>query len=92
MTDIYSKPVMVDPPSGHRYGFPKLYDQTKEEGTMLEWLVREGYPQSEIDHYDGQLYCSFWYPEEKATDTLNNFFGENKQKTEDFHERFNEPS
>jgi hypothetical protein len=35
MTDIYSKPVMVDPPSGHRYGFPKLYDQTKEEGTML---------------------------------------------------------
>ena len=92
MSDIYSKPVMVDPPSGWKYGFPKLYDQTKEEGTMLEWLVREGYPQSEIDHYDGQLYCSFWYPEEKATDTLNNFFGENKQKTEDFHERFNEPS
>ena len=83
---------MVDPPSGHRYGFPKLYDQTKEEGTMYDWLVREGYPQSEIDHYDGQLYCSFWYPEEKATDTLNKFFGENTQKTEDFHERFNEPS
>jgi hypothetical protein len=38
------------------------------------------------------FYCSFWYPEEKATDTLNKFFGENKQKTEDFHERFDEPS
>ena len=55
MTDIYSKPVMVDPPSGHRYGFPKLYDPKKEEGTMFDWLVREGYPQSEIDRYQKAL-------------------------------------
>jgi hypothetical protein len=56
---------MVDPPSGWKYGFPKLYDQTKEEVTMLEWLVREGYPQSEIDRYEGQFYCSFWHPEDE---------------------------
>jgi hypothetical protein len=65
MTDIYSKPVMVDPPSGHRYGFPKLYDPSKEEGTMFDWLVREGYPQSHIDKYASQFYCRFWYPEEE---------------------------
>ena len=71
MTDIYSKPVMVDPPSGHRYvgpdgkTFPKLYDPSKEEGTMYDWLIREGYPQSEIDRYEGQFYCRFWYPEEE---------------------------
>jgi hypothetical protein len=66
MTNIYSKPVMVDPPGGHRYGFPKLYDPSKEEGTMFDWLVREGYPQSEIDRYGKQnLYCTFWYPEEE---------------------------
>lgn len=65
MTDIYSKPVMVDPPSGHRYGFPKLYDSSKEEGTMYDWLVREGYPQSEIDKYGNYFFCRFWYPEEE---------------------------
>jgi len=41
MTDIYSKPVMVDPPGGYLYGFPKLYDPSKEKGTMYDWLVRE---------------------------------------------------
>lgn len=64
MTDIYSKPLMVDPPSGHRYGFPKLYDQSKEDGTMHDWLVREGYPQSEIDKYGNYFFCRFWYQEE----------------------------
>lgn len=62
----YDRPVMVDPPGGHRYGFPKLYDPSKEEGTMFDWLVREEYPQSEIDRYGKQnLYCTFWYPEEE---------------------------
>ena len=61
----YDRPVMVDPPSGWQYGFPKLYDPSKEEGTMYDWLVREGYPQSEIDKYDSQFYCRFWYPEEE---------------------------
>jgi len=61
----YNRPIMVDPPGGWKYGFPKLYDPPKEEGTMYDWLVREGYPQSEIDKYDSQFYCSFWYPEEE---------------------------
>ena len=64
----YDRPVMVDPPSGHLWGFPKLYDPSTEEGTMYDWLVREGYPQSEIDKYDAQFYCSFWYPEEKQNE------------------------
>ena len=63
----YNRPIMVDPPGGWKYGFPKLYDPSKEEGTMYDWLVRQGYPQSEIDRYDGQFYCRFWnwYPEEE---------------------------
>lgn len=61
----YDRPVFVDPPGGHRYGFPKLYDASIEEGTMYDWLVREGYPQSEIDRYEGQFFCRFWYPEEE---------------------------
>jgi len=64
----YDRPVYVDPPGGYKFKgpdgktFPKIYDPSKEEGTMYDWLVREGYPQSEIDKYDSQFYCRFWYP------------------------------
>lgn len=36
-------PRMVDPPSGWRYGFPKLYDPACGL-SMEEWLTKEGYP------------------------------------------------
>ena len=38
---------MIDPPSGWKYGFPKPIPDEVED--VLEWLVGEGYPQSEID-------------------------------------------
>ncbi len=41
---------MIDPPSGWKYGFPKVLPQrfdTWEE--QRAWLVSEGYPQREID-------------------------------------------
>jgi hypothetical protein len=67
--NIYDKPIMVDPPQGWKYTgpdgktFPKLYHPSKEPGTMFEWLVREGYPQSEIDRLGSSFTCRFWYPE-----------------------------
>jgi len=39
---------MIDPPAGWRYGFPKLYDPKPGE-TLVEWLVREGYPKGEVE-------------------------------------------
>ena len=39
-----SKPYWVDPPSGHRYGFPRLYDPASD-GDMTEWMIRNGYPE-----------------------------------------------
>lgn len=35
------KPVYVDPPSGWRYGFPKLWDR---KTPLVRWLVENGYP------------------------------------------------
>lgn len=52
---------MVDPPSGWKYGFPKQWDG---EGDFHEWLVEEGYPQSEIDKMGKYFYCKFWDVEE----------------------------
>lgn len=39
-----SRPYWVDPPSGHRYGFPKLYDSASD-GNMTEWMIANGYPE-----------------------------------------------
>lgn len=38
----------IDPPSGHRYGFPKVYDDESGE-TLAEWLVKEGYPEDRAE-------------------------------------------
>jgi hypothetical protein len=32
---------------------------------MTDWLIRNGYPQSEIDKYGEYFHCRFWYPEEE---------------------------
>lgn len=46
-----------DPPSGWKYGFPKLYSP-KEGESLEETLLRDGYPQSEIDN-GGSKYVRF---------------------------------
>jgi hypothetical protein len=39
-----SRPYWVDPPSGWRYGFPRLYDPAAD-GDMTAWMIRNGYPE-----------------------------------------------
>jgi len=58
----------IDPPSGWRYGFPKVYPK-EAEGRTLEWLVEQGYPQWEIDKMKDHFYCGYWSgPEEESED------------------------
>ena len=40
--------MIIDPPGGWRYGFPKQYDPLPGE-TLRDWLVREGYPPQEVE-------------------------------------------
>lgn len=58
------KVMMIDPPSGWKYGFPKpmpkQFDTFEEKSA---WLVSEGYPQSEIDSYGDHFYCRYWEQE-----------------------------
>lgn len=51
--------VNVDPPMGWKYGFPKVFD-TEADGVMKEWLIREGYPQTEIDKYGETFHVRMW--------------------------------
>lgn len=57
------KILMIDPPSGWRYGFPMGYTPNEGE-TMEEFIVRHGYPKE-----DAAWACQnmrIWYePEEQ---------------------------
>lgn len=33
----------VDPVKGHEYGFPRIYEKSKD-GDMEKWLIEQGYP------------------------------------------------
>ena len=50
--------IWYDPPSGWMYGFPKLYEPLPNE-TFQETLLRDGYPQYEIDRGMAK-WCRFW--------------------------------
>ena len=52
--------VWIDPPSGWRWGFPKIYDRVEHGDDVQAWLVREGYPQAEIDRLGQQFYWRSW--------------------------------
>ncbi len=47
-----TKTTYVDPPSGWKYGFPKVVPQeildTVEDGSLPKWLVENGYPLEEL--------------------------------------------
>lgn len=57
--------VWCDPPGGWKFvgpdgkNFPKIYDRN-EHPDFYKWIVKEGYPQSEIDSYGEHFYCRFW--------------------------------
>lgn len=45
---------IIDPPRGWLYGFPKALPEAVTN--IKEWLVTEGYPQSEIDSLGDAFY------------------------------------
>ena len=49
---------VYDPPGGWRYGFPRPYTPLEGE-TLAETLLRDGYPQSELDRSGGAT-ARFW--------------------------------
>jgi hypothetical protein len=66
------KVTYVDPPSGWKYGFPKIDDFIAPVGADEEtvkkasdaWFLSNGYPQHLID--EGMLkYCRYWEKEVK---------------------------
>jgi hypothetical protein len=67
MKDLYMKKIvtMCDPPSGWKYGFPKVIPEHARDSSesYFDWLVSEGYPQKLIDDL-GDRFCSRYWNEE----------------------------
>lgn len=61
--------MLYDPANGWRYGFPKEYKPLKGE-PLDATLVRDGYPQAEIDNGGGK-YVRFM-GERSELDTISN--------------------
>ena len=49
---------MIDPPSGWRYGFPKVIPEGVTD--TIQWLLDNGYPQHEIDNCGDHFHCRHW--------------------------------
>ena len=45
---------VIDPPNGHKYGFPKAIPTNVVD--IKQWLVDNGYPKAEIDKYGDWFY------------------------------------
>ena len=50
--------LMVDPPSGWKYGFPKA--KPDDATHLIAWLLSEGYPQSEIGKRGSSFFIRTW--------------------------------
>ena len=59
--DLDPDRLMIDPPSGWRYGFPKRIPR-EHQHRVLEWMVEQGYPRhlTEGKHF----YVRYWNAEE----------------------------
>lgn len=53
-----TKQRMIDPPEGWRYGFPKVLDWDSEQESFSNWLVRNGYPETDVEWAMG--HCREW--------------------------------
>jgi len=52
---------MIDPPGGWKYGFPKILPE--DVTNTIEWLLNQGYPQTEIDNCGDHFCCRYWQEE-----------------------------
>ena len=60
---VKPKRVMIDPPNGWRYGFPKMLPLIPKEGKnfkLKKWLIDEGYPPHEIADAGINFQCRVW--------------------------------
>jgi len=54
--------LMVDPPEGWKYGFPKAIPLGTTD--VMAWLIEQGYPQKLMDELGDNFFCRYWDEDE----------------------------
>lgn len=56
------KQLIIDPPEGWRYGFPRPVpiEYFEKDFDKTKWLLSVGYPQKLIDEFPGGIPCRYW--------------------------------
>ena len=77
------KLILIDPPSGWKYGFPKAItqEQYKEITNLKEWCIENGYPKKEADSYGECFYVSISGELPKTNQNFGLFGGGNKPES-----------
>lgn len=57
---IKSQKVWVDPPSGWKFGFPKIYDKSVDNPDMNAWMIEQGYPKKVMESCGNYFYVRMW--------------------------------
>jgi len=77
-----NKVLMVDPPSGWKYGFPKplpphatVHYGGEDYGVsknfnVIEWILKNGYPQEEVDRNGEVFMCKYFTQEAGINEEL----------------------
>ena len=65
MKDLSPDNLMVDPPGGWRYGFPKLIPKDQQH-RMLEWIIENGYPRHIAEELGAAFSVRCWNAEPEA--------------------------
>lgn len=52
--------IVIDPPSGWKYGFPKLLPTNMDGIDIYDWLIENGYPKEEADKFPEGIPCRYW--------------------------------
>lgn len=69
--------LVVDPPEGWRYGFPKIVPEWLKPEDMDAWIVQQGYPRSVRDNGHHELIFRLWYKEVPQSDLPPDYYEEN---------------
>jgi len=73
----------IDPPSGWRYGFPKIWDPNTEPDLRV-WLIQSGYPENQVKL--GLGYYRQWVADAAEIDPETPTIGEELNQKKSFGE------
>lgn len=54
--------MMIDPPSGWKFGFPKPFTKPKDQ-PLRDWLIENGLPEKDAD-FAVKYGCRYWSEDE----------------------------